>query len=102
MVCLMPLSPNCWDSSRKILLILDTFPFKYEASTTLKKLGLAYDIIDVCVNGCMLFRGEHVNKDQFIKCGEPRHKQVGKSMVQKVLREYFIWNECLAHMHKHN
>jgi hypothetical protein len=34
---------------------------KYEASGTFKKFGLAYKVIDACVNCCMLFRGAHAN-----------------------------------------
>jgi hypothetical protein len=69
-------------SKKNILPMPNTLPSsEYETSTTLKKLKLTYNVIDVCVNGCMLFRGEHVNKDQCIKCGELRYKQVGKSMV---------------------
>lgn len=41
---------------KNILLMPNTLPSsKYEASNTLKKLGLTYDVINVCVNGCMLF-----------------------------------------------
>ncbi len=42
---------------KKIILPMpNTLPsLKYETSNTLKKLGLTYDVIDVCVNGCMLF-----------------------------------------------
>jgi hypothetical protein len=34
----------------------NTLPsFEYETSSTMKQLGLAYNAIDVCVKGCMLF-----------------------------------------------
>ncbi len=40
----------------------NTLPFsKYQAFITLKKVGLTYDVIDVCVKGCMLFWGECCN-----------------------------------------
>jgi hypothetical protein len=32
--------------------------FEYEASNMLKKLGLVYNVIDVCEKGCTLFRGD--------------------------------------------
>jgi hypothetical protein len=60
---------------KNILPMPNTLPSsKYEVSNTLKKLGLTYDVIDVCVNGCMLFQGEHVNTYVCRKCGEPRYK----------------------------
>jgi hypothetical protein len=41
---------------KNILLMPNTLPSsKYEASNTLKKLELTYNVIDVCVNGCLLF-----------------------------------------------
>jgi hypothetical protein len=54
---------------------------KYEASGTLKKLRLAYKVIDACVTGCMLFQGAHANVDQCPKCGELKYKQMGRSNV---------------------
>jgi len=36
---------------------------EYEASCTPKKLKLAYKVINVCVNGFMLFWGAHANVD---------------------------------------
>jgi hypothetical protein len=52
----------------------------------MKKLELAYNVIDVCVNECILFQGNYVNVDQCIKCGETSYQQVGNSIVvHKVL-----------------
>jgi hypothetical protein len=59
---------------KNILPTPNTLPSsEYEASSTLKRLGPTYDVIDVCPKGCMLFWGEHVNAKQCIKCEEPRY-----------------------------
>ncbi len=58
---------------------------EYQASSTLKKLGLAYDIIHACPKGHMLYRGQYENEKNCKKCGVARFKVVGKSLVpQKV------------------
>jgi len=67
---------------KKISPALNTLLFsKYEASSTLNRFGLAYDVIDVCAKACILFRGNHANIEQCIKCGEPKYMQVGKSIA---------------------
>jgi hypothetical protein len=56
---------------------------KYETSHMLKKLGLAYNVINVCIKGCMLFRGAHANVDHCVHCGEPQYK-----WARKVFRHF--------------
>jgi hypothetical protein len=60
--------------------------FEYEASHMLKKLGLAYNVIDVCIKGCLLFKGVHANVEHCVHCAEPRYRWAKKSKVaRKVL-----------------
>jgi hypothetical protein len=67
---------------KNILLAPNTLlSYEYEASSTLNRLGLAYDVINVCAKGCILFWGDHANIEQCIYCGEPRYMQVGKSTM---------------------
>ena len=63
----------------------------YEAKKMLKELGLTYEKIHACKNDCILFWGEHENKDICPVCKEPRYKYDGmnkKKNAQKILR-YF-------------
>ena len=64
-------------------------PSEYAATKLLRKLGLQHVDIDVCPNGCMLYRGEDENKEVCSKptCGAPRFKRGGSTRVaQKVMR----------------
>lgn len=65
----------------------------------LKQLGLAYDIIDVCPDGCMLFRG--VGSEDWnhcFKCGKAQYKWVGKSLVPAKVLGYFPLIQRLQRM----
>ncbi|XP_074579109.1 uncharacterized protein LOC141835604 [Curcuma longa] len=65
----------------------------YEAKKLLKELGLTYEKIHVCKNDCILFWGEHENKDACPVCKEPRYKYDGmnkKKNAQKILRYFPI------------
>jgi hypothetical protein len=70
----------------------NTLPInEYEASNTLKKLGLTYNVIHACPKGHMLFHGQYVNDQNCPQCGLARYKLVGKSLVpQKVLKHFPI------------
>jgi hypothetical protein len=60
---------------------------EYQTSSTLKKFGLAYDVIHACPKGHMLYHGQYENDQSCQKCGVAQFKVVGKSLVpQKVLR----------------
>ena len=59
------------------------------ASSMLKKLGLGYDIIHCCANGCVLFRGLNKDAKECPTCRKPRFRLHGKSMVPwRVLRHF--------------
>ncbi|XP_074560566.1 uncharacterized protein LOC141816719 [Curcuma longa] len=65
----------------------------YEAKKLLKELGLTYEKIHVCKNDCILFWGEHENKDICPVCKESRYKYDGmnkKKNAQKILRYFPI------------
>ena len=59
------------------------------ASSMLRRLGLKYDTIDACQNGCVLFRLEYADLTTCPICGAPRYRTVGLSRVpNKVLRHF--------------
>ena len=71
----------------------------YEVKKMTKDLGLFYEKIDSCVNGCMLYWNEDVKLDTCKVCGaskwksdkrnsEDKYRSNGKRMPQKTLR-YF-------------
>ncbi|CAM6122643.1 unnamed protein product [Calypogeia fissa] len=64
----------------------------YSAKQILRKLGLDYEKIPVCVNNYFLFRGkENAKLDACPVCEEPKMKKVGNSMqIRKVVRYFPI------------
>ena len=59
------------------------------ASRMLGRMGLQYNTIDCCKNGCVLFRQEYAEKDACPICQHPRFRRVGLSRVPyKVLRHF--------------
>jgi hypothetical protein len=55
----------------------------------LKKLELAYNLIDVFIKVFVLFRGVHANVDHCVHCGGPWYRWAGKSKVaRKVFRHF--------------
>lgn len=59
------------------------------ASTMVSRLGLSYDAIDACRNGCVLFRREYAELETCPVCESGRYKRVGLSRVpMKVLRHF--------------
>ena len=59
------------------------------ATNMLGRLGLRYDCIDVCRNGCVLYRHEHAELESCPVCHASRYKTVGLSRVPlKVLRHF--------------
>ncbi|XP_028126746.1 uncharacterized protein LOC114323365 [Camellia sinensis] len=63
----------------------------YEAKKILRDLGLSYELIDACINDCVLFWKENARLDKCPKCKASRYKinrGRGKKIPHKVLR-YF-------------
>ncbi|KAF7116710.1 hypothetical protein RHSIM_RhsimUnG0018000 [Rhododendron simsii] len=63
----------------------------YEARKLLSGLGLSYELIDGCINDCILFRNENAALDRCPKCNVSRYKincARGKKIARKTLR-YF-------------
>jgi hypothetical protein len=59
------------------------------ATTMVSRLGLKYDAIDACRNGCVLFRREYAELETCPICEAGRYKRVGLSRVPtKVLRHF--------------
>ena len=62
---------------------------KAAASSMLKKLGLGYEIIHCCANGCVWFRGLNCKANECPSYHKPRYRLHGKSKVPcKVLRHF--------------
>jgi len=89
-----------------------------ESKKMLASLGMPYEKIDACYNGCMLFRKEHKDKITCDKCGEPKYHERNhsdsnkhlKPIARKVLRylpiiprikRLFISEEIAKHMGSH-
>lgn len=59
------------------------------ATNMLRRLGLKYNSIDACKNGCILFRHEYEGMQTCPFCQACRYKRVGMSRVpHKVLRHF--------------
>jgi hypothetical protein len=75
----------------KHLLPLDNClpPTMYVAKTLTSKVGLKYNNIDACVNGCALFQKEYEMLETCPKCGSAHFKAYGKSNVAiKIVRHF--------------
>lgn len=57
-----------------------------ELKKMLSSLGMPYEKIDACYNGCMLFRKEHKDKTICDKCKQPRYHQRDSSGLNKHLK----------------
>ena len=70
----------------------NNFPRNHYATKTLTaKLGLSYNTIHACENGCVLFKGEYADVEVCPKCGGPRFSNVEqKKFPVKVLRHFPI------------
>ena len=62
---------------------------EYEASKILRKLGLAYNMIHACPNGCCLFRGDLEDKEQCPVCEHDRYRMCGRSRVPSLILRHF-------------
>jgi hypothetical protein len=89
-----------------------------ESKKLIGSLGMPYEKIDACYNGCMLFRKEHKDKIACDKCKEPRYHDRSsgdtnkhlKPIARKVLRYFpiiprlkrlFMSEEIAKHMGSH-
>ena len=77
--------------SNEILPKLNSIPkSEYEASKMLKKLGLKYEMIHVCPNQCIIFRGPlYKDLEACPKCGASRRRRCGKSLVPRRVLRFF-------------
>jgi hypothetical protein len=70
-----------------------TFPTKQsQCKKKITKLGLGYENIHTCVNGCVLFHNNIASESECLKCHEARYRPGLKSVVvpRKVLRHFLI------------
>jgi hypothetical protein len=76
--------------SKVILPVPNSLPTSEGIATSmLSRLGLRYDNIDACRNGCVLFRREYADLEICPVCEAGRFKRVGRSRVPvKVLRHF--------------
>lgn len=72
----------------------------YEGKKFLKLLGLSYDSIHACWNGCRLFRKQLADALNCLKCGQMRYTSENNKKVVKVLR-HFPLIPYLQHMFRY-
>ncbi|KAL7174783.1 hypothetical protein ACSBR1_043887 [Camellia fascicularis] len=68
----------------------------YEAKKILRELGLSYELIDACVNDCVLFWKANATLDKCPNCNASRYKTNhgrGKKISRKVLK--LVWFQLL-------
>jgi Transposase family tnp2 len=61
----------------------------YAAKKLLRSLGLHYERIPVCGNGCVLFRKEHADLQNCPHCSEPKMHLVGNALQPVKVLRYF-------------
>ena len=62
---------------------------EYEASKILRRLGLAYNMINACPKGCCLFKGDLENADKCPVCDHDRYRMCGRSRVSTLVLRHF-------------
>ena len=62
---------------------------EYKATKILRRLGLAYNMIHACPNGCCLFKGDLENHDQCPVCEHERYRMAGRSRVPQLILRHF-------------
>ncbi len=60
----------------------------YEARKSIRKLGLNYNTVHACRNGCILFQEEHSTVDSCPECSSSRWMDGTKSILAKVIRHF--------------
>ncbi len=77
----------------KILPVDNTLPTTYgEAKKILTEVGMEYNIIHCCRNGCCLFRNDLVDASHCPICEEARYRDdtIGLKIPKKVMRHFPI------------
>ena len=67
----------------------------YEARKYVAKLGLSYNSIDACRNGCCLYRKDQKDALSCPKCNAPRYKTKSSQKLAKLLW-HFLWHYPLT------
>ena len=62
---------------------------EYEASKILRNLGLAYNMIHACPNGCCLFQGDLEDSEKCPVCDQERYRMSGRARVPKLILRHF-------------
>ena len=62
---------------------------EYEASKILRRLGLAYNMIHACPNGCCLFKGDLEDAETCPVCEHQRYRMCGRSRVPNLILRHF-------------
>ena len=76
--------------SMSILPVGNSLPkTEYEATKILRRLGLAYNMIHACPNGCCLFKGALENNEQCPVCEHERYRMSGRSRVPHLILRHF-------------
>ena len=62
---------------------------EYEASKILRRLGLAYNMIHACPNGCCLFKDDLETSEKCPVCEHDRYRMCGRSKVPSLVLRHF-------------
>ena len=62
---------------------------EYEASKILQRLGLAYNMIHACPNGCCLFKGDLEDSEKCPVCDHERYRISGRTRVPTLILRHF-------------
>ena len=62
---------------------------EYEARKILRRLGLAYNMINACPKGCCLFKGDSEDADKCPVCDHDRYRMCGRSRVPTLILRHF-------------
>ena len=62
---------------------------EYEATKFLRRLGLAYNMIHACPNGCCLFKGDLEDDKNCPVCEADRYRMCGRSRVPTLILHHF-------------
>ena len=60
----------------------------HAAAKTIRKLGLDYNIIHACPDGCVLYEGDHALLDTCPQCSKSRWVEDSNSIPAKVIRHF--------------
>lgn len=54
----------------------------YETKIFVADLGLPYEKIHCCINGCMLYNGEDIHKRSCKFCNQPRYRSIQRKYIR--------------------